>query len=110
MATPKPKKVWDNCQLIGDVMKSASKRLRVELVAKDGIKYINIRGWYKRKADEVWMPELAGIAVPVLIPVDGSNVASAEQLIKHMQEALIQAPSFEIENEANAVWYTPKEK
>jgi hypothetical protein len=106
--TTKPKKIWDNCILIGDVFKSPSTKLRVELVAREGVKYVNIREWYKRKKDNEWKPGLSGFAIPVMIPIDGEVTAPAMDLITTIQEALDKAPSFEIDDEDNAVWSVPK--
>lgn len=105
-ATAKPKKVWDNCVLIDEVLKSPSTKLRVELVARDGVKYVNIREWYKRKRDNEWKPGLGGFSIPVMIPIEGEVTTPAMDLITTIQEALDKAPSFELEDEENAVWST----
>lgn len=107
MATTKRKKIWDNCKLIGEVQKSASMKFRVELVTRDGVKYINIRDWYKKRSTNEWKPGLAGIAVPVLLPIEGVGEAAAN-LITMIQEGLKQSKDFALEDEANAVWLEPK--
>ena len=35
--------IWNNCKKIGEVKKSDRTKVVVELVARDGVKYINIR-------------------------------------------------------------------
>lgn len=102
------KKVWDNCILIDEVMKSPSTKLRIELVARDGVKYVNIREWYKRKRDNEWKPGLAGFAMPVMIPMDGEPDTPAANLYGAIEEALLAAPKFDLEDEANAVWTEAK--
>lgn len=100
----KPKKIWDNCKFIGEVQKSERTKLRVELVARDGVRYINVREWYMKKSEGVWKPGLGGFAVPVRIPIEEHIVQPAEELVKLMQKAIEEAPNFPLEDEANAVW------
>ncbi|NLD21644.1 MAG: hypothetical protein GX664_04060 [Bacteroidales bacterium] len=100
----KQKKVWDNCKFIGEVKKSERTKLRVELVARDGVRYINVREWYMKKSEGIWKPGLSGFAIPVKIPIEGQVVQPAEELIKLMQKVIEEAPSFPLEDEANAVW------
>jgi hypothetical protein len=112
MATEEKKRLWDNCQIIGEVQKSEGKKYVVELVARDGIKYINVREWYKKKSESIWRPDRAGIAIPYMQPVqDGERVIyPADDLMKLIKEADGLAPDFEIEDEDNMVWYVPKAK
>ena len=104
------KLVWNNCKKIGEVKKSNRTKVVVELVARDGIKYINIRGWYIRKRDNEWRPALDGIAIPIEIPIDGELAKPTEGLLELIQEALTHVEDFPIEDEANAVWAEDKKK
>lgn len=101
------KLVWNNCKRIGEVIKSERTKLVVELVARDGVKYINIRGWYIRKRDNEWRPAMEGFAIPVGIHIQGELERPTDELMKLIEEALSMADDFAIEDEANAVW-TPK--
>src|SRR5690554_6023130 len=104
------KLIWNNCKRIGEVHKSDRTKLVVELVARDGVKYINIRGWYIRKRDNEWRPAMEGFAIPVNIPIDGELANPTEGLLKLINEALAQVEDFAIEDEANAVWAENKKK
>jgi len=104
------KLIWNNCKRIGEVKKSNRTKVVVELVARDGVKYINIRGWYIRKRDNEWKPALDGIAIPIEIPIDDKLAKPTEGLLELIQEALAQAEDFPIEDEANAVWAESKKK
>ena len=104
------KLIWNNCKRIGEVKKSNRTKVVVELVARDGVKYINIRGWYIRKRDNEWKPALDGIAIPIEIPIDDKLAKPTEGLLELIQEALAQAKDFPIEDEANAVWAESKKK
>ena len=79
----------------------------MELTARDGVRYVNIRAWYKKNSDGVWRPSPSGYAVPVRIPIpiEGRIAQPAEELIKLMQKAIEEAPNFPLEDEANAVWW-----
>lgn len=102
------KKVWDNCQLIGEVMKSPSTKLRIELVTREGVKYVNIREWYMKKSEQTWKPGLAGFAMPVMIPMDGEVDTPAMNLVDTITEALEKAPAFKLADDDNAVWAESK--
>ena len=104
------KLIWNNCKKIGEVKKSNRTKVVVELVARDGVKYINIRGWYIRKRDNEWKPALDGIAIPISIPIDGKLARPTEGLLELIQEALTHVEDFPIEDEANAVWAESKKK
>ena len=47
------KRIWDNFKEIGEVRKSDSIKFVIAAAIRDGVKYINIREFYKRKRDEV---------------------------------------------------------
>lgn len=104
------KKLWDNCKFIGEIQKTAKTKLRCELVARDGIKYVNIRQWYFKNSDGTWKPGLEGLAVPVMVPIDGEIVNTANNLVDLINQALDQADTFAIQDPLHEVWYTPKEK
>lgn len=100
-----PRKIWDNCQPIGEVMKSNSTKLIIQLVAKDGVKYINIREMYKKKSDTVWKFGMQGVAIPLSIPIEGQGLTNVDcELITAMEKARALSKDFAIEDEANAVY------
>lgn len=106
----KPKKIWDNCKVIGEVNKSERTKLRVELTTRDGVKYINIREWYMTKKDLEWKPGISGFAIPLLLPIEGELMHCADSLMVLMTKCVVEAPEFPLEDEANAVWSIPKNK
>lgn len=110
MSETKKKLVWDNCKLLGEVQKAPSSKLRVELVARDGIKYINIREWYMKKSENVWKPGLSGFAIPINLPIDGTIVAPTGELMMFISKGINEAHDFAIQDEANAVWVEVKPK
>ena len=111
MATEKAKKIWDNYKVIGEVKKSDAIKLVVAAAYRDGVQYINIREFYIRKRDNVWMPGRDGITIPVIIPVNQGKemVHTYTQLGDLMTEAVAALAVMPMEDAENAVWYTPKE-
>lgn len=111
MATKKAKKIWDNYKVIGEVKKSDAIKLVVAAAYRDGVQYINIREFYIRKRDNVWMPGRDGITIPVIIPVNQGKemVHTYIQLGDLMSKAVATLTIMPMEDEENAVWYTPKE-
>lgn len=111
MATKKAKKIWDNYKVIGEVKKSNAIKLVVAAAYRDGVQYINIREFYIRKRDNVWMPGRDGITVPVIIPVNEGKemIHTYAQLSVLTAEAVAELAVMPMEDAENAVWYTPKE-
>lgn len=107
----KAKKIWDNYKVVGEVQKSNAIKFVVAAAYRDGVQYINIREFYIRKRDNVWMPGRDGITVPITIPVnEGTELVNTYmQLAEVMAETAKVLVDMPMEDEENAVWYTPKE-
>jgi hypothetical protein len=98
-------RVWDNCKHIGEVITSNRTKIVVELVARDGVRYLNVREWYFKKSTEEWKPGLAGSKIPIAIPVDGNITFPCNDLHKLIAAGVNSSRDFEIEDKENAVWY-----
>lgn len=107
----KAKRIWDNYKVIGEVRKSDAIKLQVAAAYRDGVQYINIREFYLRKRDNEWMPGRDGITVPIIIPVNKGTemIETFPVFVELLQEAARELSTMPMEDEANAVWYTPKE-
>lgn len=106
----KPKRIWDNYKVIGEVRKSEALKFVIAAAYRDGVQYINVREFYVRKRDGVWMPGRDGITIPVTIPVSqGTEIvktyAEFSDLLAKAVEELVTMP---IEDAENAVWQAPK--
>ena len=64
------KGIWGNLKEIGEVRKSDSIKFVIAAAIRDGVKYINIIEFYKRKRDEVWRPGRDGITIPLVVPIE----------------------------------------
>lgn len=106
----KPTKVWDNCIKIGETMKYDRRKLVVELVARDGVKMLNIREWYKAKRDETWKPAWHGILIPFAVPVDGVIHKPMKDVMRFVNEAIGMLATFSIDDPENAVYAVKKIK
>ena len=102
--TKKRKLVWDNCKHIGEVLKSPRSKIKVEIVARDGIIYANMREWYLRQRDKEWRPGMKGFAIPVMIPIDEVKHYPADELARLIAEVIKESQDFAIEDPENAVW------
>ena len=106
------KRIWDNYKEIGEVRKSDSIKFVVAAAIRDGVKYINIREFYKRKKDEVWMPGRDGITIPLLVPINKGK----ERLTPYVEmSALFSKAAAELDimplaDDEHAVYITKKEK
>lgn len=105
------KRLWDNYKVVGEVRKSDSIKIVIGAGIRDGVKYINLREFYIRKRDNVWMPGRDGLTIPLTIPVEsGAKVITPyTELISELIKASDTLETMPLYDEANAV-YMPKRK
>jgi hypothetical protein len=53
---------------------------------------------------------MAGLAIPTSLPIDGEITDVLSKVMNIIIDGMDQAGSFALQDDANAVWYTPKEK
>lgn len=106
------KRIWDNFQELGEVQKSESIKFVVAAAIRDGVKYINIREFYKRKRDEVWMPGRDGITIPLVVPINKGTerLTPYVEMIALFNKAVEVFETMPLADEANAVYITKKER
>jgi len=63
------KRIWDNFEEIAEVRKSDGIKFVIAAATREGFRYINIREFYMRKRDGVWMPGRDGITIPLKAPL-----------------------------------------
>lgn len=106
------KRIWDNFKVIGELHKSASTKFVIAAAIRDGVKYINIREFYLKKRDGVWMPGRDGISIPLVVPINKGTelLAPYEVFAKLLTEAATELATMPLADEANAVYVEKKEK
>ena len=106
------KRIWDNFKEIGEVRKSDSIKFIVAAAIRDGVKYINIREFYKRKRDAVWMPGRDGITIPLVVPINNGadRLTPYSEMIELISKTATELETMELADEAHAVYITKKEK
>ena len=109
---PKPKRVWDNYKVIGEVQKSDRIKYVVAAAVRDGVKYINIREFYLKKSEQVWKPSRDGITIPLAIPIEeGTKIIEPYWGLVDMITATMRyAKDMDLYDEANAVYYVKEDK
>ena len=92
--------------------KSDSIKFVIAAAIRDGVKYINIREFYKRKRDEVWMPGRDGITIPLVVPVNNGagRLAPYSEMVELISKAATELETMELADEEHAVYITKKEK
>ena len=111
MAT-EAKRIWDNYKVIGEIKKSGSIKIVVAAAIRDGVRYINLREFYIRKRDNVWMPGRDGITIPIMIPInEGSEMLRTyDGLVPLLAKAAKELETMPIEDANNAVYMERKDK
>lgn len=102
---PSMKRIWDNRIIIGEIRRSQGKIIRVELTARDGIKYITLRDFNCATNGEMF-PGKGGITLPIAVPINnGENIITPfVELLELFNQAFKESESFEIFNEKNMVY------
>ena len=106
------KRIWDNYKVIGEVQKSGSIKFVIAAAIRDGVKYINIREFYIRKKDGVWMPGRDGITIPLVVPInDGKDrLMPYSEMIRLIEGTAKELETLPLADEANAVYAVKKER
>lgn len=106
------KRIWDNFKEIGEVRKSEAIKFVVAAAIRDGVRYINIREFYKRKKDNVWMPGRDGITIPLVVPINSGKdrLTPYTEMYDLFSKAAAELDVMPLADEANAVYVTKKEK
>lgn len=101
-------KLYDNVQVIGHVRVTDKKRLKVELVATDGIKSVHITHQYCTKAEpDNWKPARGALTIPLMSATKGQNpepIKPLEDLLVVLEECIKQSNDFAIEDPDNELW------
>lgn len=105
------KRIWDNYKVIGEAQKSDSIKFVVAAGIRDGVRYINVREFYKRKKDNVWMPGRDGITIPLVSPIKEGTALITPYLAmtKLFEETSKELNVMPLSDEANAVYMVKKE-
>lgn len=108
----KQKKIWDNFQEVAEVRKSDGIKFVVSAATRDGFRYINIREFYMRKKDGVWMPGRDGITIPLKAPLNKGEefIYPASEMHRVLSLAADTANTMELADDSKAVYMPKKEK
>ena len=109
---PKPKRIWDNYEEVGEIQKSDRLKFIVAVGVRDGVKYLNIREFYLKKSEGIWKPGRDGISLPIKLPINkGTEIIMPYEGFRDLlAKAAEFSESIALYDEANALYYTPKEK
>lgn len=108
----KKKRIWDNFEEIAEVRKSDGIKFVVSAATREGFRYVNIREFYLRKKDNVWMPGRDGITLPLKAPLNkgAEFIKPIVDMLNAIGEARDVADTMELIDEEKAVWAEPKQK
>ena len=108
----KQKRIWDNFREIGEVQKSDSIKFVISAAIRDGVKYINIREFYIRKRDNVWMPGRDGITIPLVAPImqGTARITPYATMSDLIAKTVAELEGMPLVDETHAVYAPKKEK
>lgn len=111
-STDKRKRIWDNYEEIAEVRKSDGIKFIIAAATRQGFRYINIREFYLRKKDNVWMPGRDGITIPLKAPLEKGKqfIEPAIDMMAAITQAAQVVADMELMDESKAVWAEPKVK
>jgi len=104
------KRIWDNFEEIAEVRKSDGIKFVIAAATREGFRYINIREFYMRKRDGVWMPGRDGITIPLKAPLQKGKqfIKPYVDLVEALAKAMETASTMELMDESKAVWAEKK--
>lgn len=101
--------LFDNHEYLYEVRTTVNTKYKIGISVKDGIKYLNIREFYRKHGAEYWSPSNRGILMPYnkrvkdedghfeTINIAGDVLNAALEIEKHLA-------TFPIYNADNTVW------
>lgn len=112
MAETKQKKIWDNFQEVAEVRKSDGIKFIISAATRDGYRYVNIREFYMRKKDGVWMPGRDGITIPLMAPLNkgAEFIFPISDMLNALSTAANIVNEMELADDSKAVYMPLKEK
>ena len=112
MAEAKQKKIWDNFIEVAEVRKSDGIKFVIAAATRDGYRYVNIREFYMRKKDGVWMPGRDGITIPLRAPLNKGElfINPADNMMDELSDAIGIALKMDLADDSKAVYMPVKEK
>ncbi|MNU34862.1 hypothetical protein D3C71_234470 [compost metagenome] len=102
------RKIYDNYEYVGEVMKGRHIKLEVSIVSQKGVKSVNVREFYRKDDTPEWMPNGNGHTTPIKIPVDSVVRSPAAELLLLISKAIALAPGFPLEG-TPVYWDTAEE-
>jgi len=102
------RKLYDNYEYVGEVIKGKNIKLVVSIVSQKGVKSVNVREFYRKEDTPEWMPNGNGHTTPVKIPVDMVVTTPAAELLLLISKAIQLAPNFPLEG-TKVYWDTAEE-
>ena len=112
------RKLWDNYRIIGEVRKGEKYKFVVAAAAVNGFRFVTIREFYYRKADNTWQAGKDGITIPIIMPVNRRNpengklqvIAPMKNLMPLLEKAMAEATTMDLADPEHELWFTPKSK
>ena len=107
------KKLWDNYQVIDEVVKSHRLKFVIAAGTRDGMRCLHIREFYFSKNNGEWRAGKDGIVIPLKSPYrkesDGlyTFVEPLKEFMEKMPAAIKAAEEMELYDPVNAMYITP---
>lgn len=103
--------LYTNDVEVAEVLKAPSSKLVVSIVVHDGVKYLHIHEWYKKKTDEEWKPGLKSVSVPVKYPdVEGLPQDVLQKFVDAINKTISVADTIPLDDPNNYVYKMTREE
>lgn len=104
-ATEIVRRIWDNYEIIGEILKAKGIKFVVAAGTRHGVRYIHIQEFYKRKSMQDWKPSRHGITIPLKNLInDGEQVITPyADLLKLMEKAAERAAEMPLHDKNNEI-------
>jgi hypothetical protein len=97
MVSKARRKLYDNYEYVGEVIKGKNIKLVVSIVSQKGVKSVNVREFYRKEDTPEWMPNGNGHTTPIKIPINAVVTSPAAELLLLISKAIQLEPGFPLE-------------
>lgn len=104
-ATETVRRIWDNYEIIGEVLKAKGIKFVVAAGTRHGVRYVHIQEYYKRKSMQDWKPGRHGITIPLknLINNGEQMITPYADLLKLVEKTAERAAEMPLHDKNNEI-------
>lgn len=103
--------MFTNCVEVGQVHKTPNSKFVFKILCQNGMKYIQIKEWFKRTNEAEWYPGTRGITLPLSQPeLEGYSQTIYDDTLHMLLESKKVSDTVELDNPENYIYRKTREE